>query len=181
MNERRDALVQQHLQLARWAAWKRMRRLGPGHPLADFDQLLSAAMLGLLSAAERWDPERGAFSTYALPRIYGAMADQMRAETPGSRTGPSPVLVRLEKVQGMLCSRTDHVRRLETESEAAVVWRAAERCLTPAQLVALRGKYHRGLRGVDMAREQGVTESAISQLLRLALQRLRAELGVPTC
>ncbi len=48
---------------------------------AAFDELLGAATLGLVSAVEGFDPERGlAFSSYATPRIRGAILDELRRQ-----------------------------------------------------------------------------------------------------
>lgn len=45
----------------------------------DRDDLLGWGMVGLLSAADTWDETRGLkFSTYAFPRIRGAILDEMR-------------------------------------------------------------------------------------------------------
>jgi RNA polymerase sigma factor for flagellar operon FliA len=46
----------------------------------DKDDLLSAAVMGLLDAIEDYNPKRGVkFESYALPRIRGAVLDQLRA------------------------------------------------------------------------------------------------------
>jgi RNA polymerase sigma factor for flagellar operon FliA len=45
----------------------------------QIDDLIQAGMLGLLEAAHRYDPAQGAsFTTFAEPRIRGAMLDEMR-------------------------------------------------------------------------------------------------------
>lgn len=45
----------------------------------QIDDLLQAGMLGLLEAARRYDPTQGAsFTTFAEPRIRGAMFDEIR-------------------------------------------------------------------------------------------------------
>ncbi|MBI2797107.1 MAG: FliA/WhiG family RNA polymerase sigma factor [Gemmatimonadetes bacterium] len=45
----------------------------------EFDELVSAGTLGLMSALEHFDPSRGlAFSTFAAPRIRGAILDELR-------------------------------------------------------------------------------------------------------
>jgi RNA polymerase sigma factor for flagellar operon FliA len=47
----------------------------------DRDDLLEAGAVGLIDAADRFDPRRNVrFHTYALPRIRGAMIDALRAE-----------------------------------------------------------------------------------------------------
>jgi RNA polymerase sigma factor for flagellar operon FliA len=72
----RDSLIRQHLPLVRYIARRLQRRLSTE---ADFDELVSAGTLGLLGAADHFDPARGLrFSTFAAPRIQGAMLDELR-------------------------------------------------------------------------------------------------------
>jgi RNA polymerase sigma factor for flagellar operon FliA len=47
----------------------------------SFDDLVSAGMIGLLSAYDCFDPDRGCtFSTYAHPRVRGAVLDELRRQ-----------------------------------------------------------------------------------------------------
>jgi RNA polymerase sigma factor (sigma-70 family) len=66
----RNALVEQWQHLPR-----SLLRCFRGAALvsADYDDLLSAGYLALLRAAELWDPEKGAFSTYAGTCVYRRM------------------------------------------------------------------------------------------------------------
>jgi RNA polymerase sigma factor for flagellar operon FliA len=74
----RDALLREHLSLVHHVARKLARRLADD---ADMDELVSAGTLGLMSAAESFDRGRGlAFSTFAVPRIRGAMLDELRRQ-----------------------------------------------------------------------------------------------------
>jgi RNA polymerase sigma factor for flagellar operon FliA len=74
----RDALLHDNLSLVHHVARKLLRRLADD---ADLDELVSAGTLGLMSAAESFDPSRGlAFSTFAVPRIRGAMLDELRRQ-----------------------------------------------------------------------------------------------------
>jgi RNA polymerase sigma-B factor len=69
----RETLIVAHLPLARSLALR--YRHGP-QPL---DDLFQVASLGLVKAADRWDPERGvAFSTYAVPTILGELRRYFR-------------------------------------------------------------------------------------------------------
>lgn len=69
----RDALVEQHLGLARSLA---ARYAGRGAPRDDLDQV---AAVGLVKAVHRFDPDRGtAFSTYAVPVILGELRHHFR-------------------------------------------------------------------------------------------------------
>jgi RNA polymerase sigma factor for flagellar operon FliA len=73
--EAREALVQQYLSLVHFVA----RRMSTRIASVEYDELVSAGNIGLLSAVEAYDPSRGsAFSTYAVPRIRGAILDELR-------------------------------------------------------------------------------------------------------
>src|ERR687890_451424 len=72
----RDALIEQHRSYARALAIKVMRTLPSSVELAD---LVAYGEVGLVEAAERYDPRRGvAFSTFAHYRIKGAIYDGLR-------------------------------------------------------------------------------------------------------
>jgi RNA polymerase sigma-B factor len=72
----RNALVEEH----RWIAVRGARRFdGRGEPL---DDLVQVAMLGLLKAVERFDPERGvAFPAFAMPTVLGELRRHFRDHT----------------------------------------------------------------------------------------------------
>ena len=72
----RDALLDEHLNLVYHVA-RRMTRSGGGE--VEFEELVSAGTMGLIEAIEKFDPSRGlAFSTFAVPRIRGAILDELR-------------------------------------------------------------------------------------------------------
>ena len=72
----RDALVLDHVPLLRHIVGRMSQDLPRG---LDRDDLFGFGMLGLLAAADSWDASRGlAFSTYAYPRIRGAILDELR-------------------------------------------------------------------------------------------------------
>ncbi len=72
----RSDMVQQHLPLVYQVAWQVKRRIGDH---VTVEELVSAGTLGLIRAVERFDPARGrALSTFAIPRIRGAMLDDLR-------------------------------------------------------------------------------------------------------
>jgi RNA polymerase sigma factor for flagellar operon FliA len=50
------------------------------------DDLRQWGMIGLLDAIDRWDPSRGDFEAYAVPRIRGAVIDGARNESWLSRS-----------------------------------------------------------------------------------------------
>ena len=72
----RDSLVNKHLRLVHHVARQLLRR---SRMDAEFDELLSAGTIGLIDAVENFDAARGlAFSTFAAPRIRGAILDDLR-------------------------------------------------------------------------------------------------------
>lgn len=57
-------------------------------PGLDFEDILSFGVLGLLDAVDRFEPERGfCFQTFAVPRIRGAILDELRRFDWISRSG----------------------------------------------------------------------------------------------
>jgi len=75
--------VEEYLPYAEALA-RSMRSGLPGH--VDPDELLSLARLGLVDAAQRFDPGRKvSFKTYAYYRIRGSIYDGLRAMAPTSR------------------------------------------------------------------------------------------------
>ena len=72
----RDAVLRQHLGLVYHVA-KQMTRARANN--VELDDLVSAGTLGLIDAFEHFDTSRGlAFSTFAAPRIRGAILDELR-------------------------------------------------------------------------------------------------------
>jgi RNA polymerase sigma factor for flagellar operon FliA len=83
VHARRDDYVRQHYALIEKVAKRLARRLPPSTELGE---LLSSGALGLLEAAERFDPSRGeSFETFARIRIEGAMLDDIRVRDTMSR------------------------------------------------------------------------------------------------
>jgi RNA polymerase sigma factor for flagellar operon FliA len=71
----RRELLDRYIGLVHHHAREMIRRT---HEL-ELDELVSSGTVGLIQALEGFDPGRGlAFSTYALPRIRGAMLDELR-------------------------------------------------------------------------------------------------------
>lgn len=74
--ERRNRLVENYLPLVKYNAERIWARLPEG---VELDDLISAGVFGLLDAIEAFDLERGVkFETYCVPRIRGAMLDELR-------------------------------------------------------------------------------------------------------
>jgi RNA polymerase sigma factor for flagellar operon FliA len=71
-----DSIVVQHAQLVKRIAYHLVNRLAGN---VDVDDLIQAGMIGLLEAAGKYEPSKGAnFETFAGIRIRGAMLDEVR-------------------------------------------------------------------------------------------------------
>jgi RNA polymerase sigma factor for flagellar operon FliA len=96
--------ISQYLPLIRYIAARLAMRL-PANIIAD--DLISAGVLGLMDAAEKFDPSKNIkFKTYAEFRIRGSMLDELRSMdwVPRSirkkMTDLERVLIKLEKEKG---------------------------------------------------------------------------------
>jgi RNA polymerase sigma factor for flagellar operon FliA len=72
-------LVLQYLDLVRYVVSKfGLHQQGRGHGL-EYDDIVHFGVLGLLASIDRFLPSQGVkFETYAVPRIRGAILDEMR-------------------------------------------------------------------------------------------------------
>ncbi len=72
----RNTLIERFLPLVRYNAERVWSKLPDG---VDLNDLISAGVFGLIDAIEAFDLERGVkFETYCVPRIRGAMLDELR-------------------------------------------------------------------------------------------------------
>lgn len=103
----------------------------------DVDDLIQAGLIGLNEAIGRCDPaeaEAGGLEKFALPRIRGAMIDELRATewaSRGCRQGRRGIDEAAQRLRQRLCRRPH-------DSEMA-----AELCLSLAEYHALQAKLHR--------------------------------------
>jgi RNA polymerase sigma factor FliA len=74
--ELRNCLMERYAPLVRYNGERLRSRLPEG---VELDDLVSAGMFGLMDAIDAFDLERGVkFETYCVPRIRGAMLDELR-------------------------------------------------------------------------------------------------------
>lgn len=123
----RDELIESHVALVEHI----VLRLSAGFPRhVDRSELVSAGMIGLVEAADRFDAERGIpFSRFAATRIRGAMLDAVRtadwaprsvrslardAETAeqnlASKLGRTPTLAEVAEVVGVSTRELEQLR-----------------------------------------------------------------------
>ena len=99
----REQYVTEYAPLIKTVAGRLAMRL-PSH--IDQDDLLSAGIMGLLDAIEKFDPEKGvAFKSYAEFRIRGAMLDELRSMDWVPRSVRKNAK-KLEKAYGVVEGRT---------------------------------------------------------------------------
>lgn len=73
----RDAMIVEHMSLVKYLVGRIVPQL-PSH--LDPQDLISAATVGLINAADRFDPERGVlFKTFAEQHVRGAILDELRS------------------------------------------------------------------------------------------------------
>jgi RNA polymerase sigma factor for flagellar operon FliA len=74
--ELRNRLIERYLPLVKYNGERIWSRLPDG---VDLDDLISAGVFGLMDAIDAFDMSRGVkFETYCVPRIRGAMLDELR-------------------------------------------------------------------------------------------------------
>lgn len=72
----RNRLVERYMPLVRYNGERIWQRLPDG---VELDDLISAGIFGLMDAIDAFDMDRGVkFETYCVPRIRGAMLDELR-------------------------------------------------------------------------------------------------------
>ena len=85
----RDELIMRYLPLIKYV----VGRMAVTPPTGlDYEDILSFGVFGLLDAVDKFDPSKGfVFQTYAIPRIRGAILDELRKCDWFSRTGREKV------------------------------------------------------------------------------------------
>ncbi len=80
----RTRIIEQNLPLVYHIARRVQKSVGNR---VELEELVNAGCVGLMSAVDTFDPERGlAFSTFAVPRIRGAILDDLRRADDASRS-----------------------------------------------------------------------------------------------
>ena len=83
--EHKERIVKRYLPLIKYVVGRMTVSAPPG---LDYEDLLSFGVFGLLDAVDRFDLSKGySFQTFAVPRIRGAVLDELRKYDWISRTG----------------------------------------------------------------------------------------------
>lgn len=149
------ALVETHIALANKIASQKKKCL-PRH--IDIEELRSAAYLGLVEAASRFDATKGvAFSTFAYPRIWGAIIDHLRQF--------SMHMVSLDSQSEDDGSLAETVAAPTAPADKEEVLEVVSSGLGDQAKEVLRMYFCDGVQMKEVGRRLGVTESRVSQLL----------------
>ncbi|MBW2256031.1 MAG: FliA/WhiG family RNA polymerase sigma factor [Deltaproteobacteria bacterium] len=109
----RNELLLRHYKLARRIARQKYHQLPK---VLELDDLISAAVLGLIEAIERFDPTRGIpFEAYAKYRVRGAVVDALRA----ADWTPRSVRRKRDRVEGTRRTLRERLGRKPTRDEMA--------------------------------------------------------------
>ncbi len=176
------------------AVARRMRV--PTSALAGRDDIESAALIGLINAVDRYDPERGVpFEGYAGLRIRGAVLDELRRLDDHTRDerrrariaadSTDPVIgaygatlsldLLLESGDRDWAAEDETDDRYESQDLRTRV-ESALRCLPPRQREVLARYYGDSLTLRESAARMGISEARACQLHGRAILNLRREL-----
>lgn len=179
----RSALIECYIPLARALA-RRVRRFDT--PLADDDDMTSAAFLGLIDAVDRFEPGRGVpFEAYASLRIRGAIIDELRRIDERGRSTNPATKPRTMSLDGLV--EEDWRRFLTTDDTVDEKFehedlcgrvQAALRDLPARQREVLARYYADELTLREAGQRMGVSEARACQLHGRAITNLRRALSV---
>lgn len=179
----RGALIERYMPLARTLA-RRVRVIQ--NAVADTDDIASAALLGLIDAVDRFEPNRGVpFEAYASLRIRGAIVDELRRMDERGR-GPvaeaQPKALSLDGLvedewQPFLVAGDDMDEPFEREDLKERVENALA-MLPPRQREVLARYYAESLTLREAGARMGISEARACQLHGRAISNLRRALSV---
>ena len=167
----RDALVLENLHLAQWfarRAWRRLRLDEPGRGAPEqLDDLVQEMRLALMTAAEQYDPARGAFSTFAHWKMRGRLSRVLArwAHLPAPHFDPD-FFDRLPDPSPSAESVAESAESLAWTEEAL-------RFLPPREAELVRRTMLGDEAQAALAEEWGVSKQRVSQIAEQALARLR--------
>lgn len=193
MKTARDQRIEEHLTSARNVALRARRKV----PRAVCtDDLVSAAVVGLIEASDRFDEARGVpFAAWAQRRMQGAVLDLLRSEDTLSRNDrrrcreagnaaaapvAAPVLVHFDELEEQVASDGSDAFDACAAAEDAQQLRAALSRLKERDRLVLSLYYEQELTLREIGVVLGVTESRVCQILRALHAALRAELSGTT-
>lgn len=169
----RSTLVLTHMNIAETLAAKKKRRVPPS---VTYDDLKSAAYLGLVDAAAKYDAAYGTpFDLYARVRIAGAIKDYLRECGWGPRGNPV-IMGTIDAAPNDRPSLAATLSARPAREAGDLFVKLADR-LAPAGRNALAAYYVEGLKMREVAARLGVSEGRVSQIISGSKKILRAAWG----
>jgi RNA polymerase sigma factor (sigma-70 family) len=157
----RHALIMDHVSLAEKIAKSRKKKLTQ----VSYDELRSAAYLGLVEAASNYNPqENDCFPAYAVWRIIGAVRDYLRELSWGPRSNP----VKMAEV----FVYEEHIFDRQ-DVDRAGFFEDVIRQLPTVNKTVLKLYYQEGMKIKDIASDLGVHQSRVSQILSDSRMKLK--------
>lgn len=192
-----DDLIAEHFEYALVVA-RNMTPQTAGSQI--FDDLNSAALLGLMKAARRWNPKLGTFKTYLVHRVRGEVQDEMRRldyvhrrylRTIGEEVPESAISMEMVTTEDgatladLLAADDDVAGEVGDAIDRAALRAPMRRALAelrPRERFAVEARYGfvdgRDWKLHEIGDHLGVTESRASQLVSGAETKLRASLAI---
>jgi RNA polymerase sigma factor (sigma-70 family) len=161
--EQRNALIAQYMPLAQKVASNKKKTL----TTVDIDELLSAAYMGLVDAASRYDSDQGGFFHYALTRIKGEVKDYLRSLGFGSKGTNSRGCQQLDSINAinaMGYSIADSLAA-KNDGELRLVFEEITEVLPPQGKHVMWDYLVEGKKMKEIGEGLGLNESRISQLI----------------
>jgi len=159
--QERHALIMDHVFLAERIAKSKKKKLSH----VSYDELKSAAYLGLVEAANHYDPqENDCFAAYAIWRIIGAVRDYLREISWGPRSKP------VKMVEVFVYE--EHLFDQQIVDKTGF-FEEVIRQLPTVNKTVLRLYYREGMKIKDIANDMSVHQSRVSQILSDSRSRLQ--------
>jgi len=131
-NQRRDQLIMDHVDFVHRIYGSVAANL-PNE--VDEENLRAAGILGLIEAAQNFDPQRGVpFKTFAYPRIRGAIVDELRRNSPLSQR----IMQRIGILRSIMESIEPPVTPELIAEKSGLTMEEVEECLEAMQLTRLQ-------------------------------------------
>jgi RNA polymerase sigma factor (sigma-70 family) len=146
----REQLILRNQRLIHAVAYRYRRR-------HDYEDLVSAGQVGLISAIQRYNPKAGKFSTFAWWRILGALSHAAQAQT---RYDSAHRSVAWSTLEGMIAAPEAEPDLDEQEAFASILKR-------------VHPDYHQLLRWYY---QEGCTLAGIAERLSVSKQRARQQM-----
>lgn len=165
----RDELIVSHLSFAERIAASKKKRVPAS---VQFDDLKSAAYMGLVDAAGKYDPSlNDSFENYAYPRISGAIQDYLRECGWGPKNARrSAVSIDAQTNDGGCMAECIEGREERDTGDLFVKMTSR---VSPLAKNAMRMYYVDGITMKDIGTRLGLTESRVSQIVSQGRSEVR--------